>query len=91
MTRAFTLVELLVVITIIVLVLALIVPAMEKAIDHAERVRCAANLDAWGIAVVGMEARRTDVGWVTGARGPDPNGPINFYRGASHDARVHDR
>jgi len=49
--RAFTLIELLVVITVIVVLLALLAPALEKAIDAAERARCAANLDAWGIAV----------------------------------------
>jgi len=49
--RAFTVVELLVVITIIVILLALLTPALDKAIEAAERVRCAANLDAWGLGL----------------------------------------
>jgi prepilin-type N-terminal cleavage/methylation domain-containing protein len=40
---AFTLVELLVVITIIVVLLALLTPALDKAMSEAERVRCGAN------------------------------------------------
>jgi len=40
---AFTLIELLVAITVIVVLLSLMVPALEKAIDQAERVVCAAN------------------------------------------------
>jgi prepilin-type N-terminal cleavage/methylation domain-containing protein len=40
---AFTLVELLVVITIIVILLALLTPALDKAIEQAERAVCAAN------------------------------------------------
>ena len=49
--RGFTLVELLVVITIIVLLLALLVPALDKAVEAAERVRCSANLHAWGVSI----------------------------------------
>jgi prepilin-type N-terminal cleavage/methylation domain-containing protein len=43
--RAFTLVELLVVVTIIVVLLALLVPAMDKAIYQAELAICASQLD----------------------------------------------
>jgi len=45
---AFTLVELLVVVTIIVLLLALLAPAMDKAIYQAELAVCASRLDAIG-------------------------------------------
>jgi prepilin-type N-terminal cleavage/methylation domain-containing protein len=40
---AFTLVELLVVISIIVLLLALIAPALDKSVYEAQLVRCAAQ------------------------------------------------
>ena len=47
---AFTLVELLVVITIIVVLLALLVPALDKAIEHALRVKCGANQRQFAMA-----------------------------------------
>jgi prepilin-type N-terminal cleavage/methylation domain-containing protein len=43
MRRAFTIVELLVVVTIIVVLLSLLVPAMSKAIYQAQLVKCATN------------------------------------------------
>jgi prepilin-type N-terminal cleavage/methylation domain-containing protein len=45
-TRAFSLVELLVVVTIIVVLLALMVPAMERAMEAALRAKCATQLRA---------------------------------------------
>jgi prepilin-type N-terminal cleavage/methylation domain-containing protein len=48
MRAAFTLVELLVVITIIVILIALLTPALDRAIEMAERAKCGANLKAWG-------------------------------------------
>jgi prepilin-type N-terminal cleavage/methylation domain-containing protein len=51
MQRAFTLIELLVVVTIIVVLMALLAPAIDKAVEAAVRVKCAANLHAWGVAV----------------------------------------
>ena len=49
-SHGFTLIELLVVITIIVVLLALLTPAADKAIRLAEQARCAANLHALGLA-----------------------------------------
>lgn len=47
-TRAFTLVELLVVSTLIVILVALLSPALDKAVYEAELVTCAAQLKGWG-------------------------------------------
>jgi len=46
MRYAFTLVELLVVVSVIVVLLALLAPAMDKALYAAEMVKCMANLSA---------------------------------------------
>jgi len=48
----FTLVELLVVITIFVMLLALLMPAMEKAVYQAELAVCASRQDAIGSAAI---------------------------------------
>src|SRR5688500_17726571 len=53
MSRAFTLVELLVVIAIIVVLIAMLAPALDKAIYEAELVQCGAgNLKVWGSAAL---------------------------------------
>ena len=60
MRTAFTLVELLVVITIVVVLLALLAPAMDKAIYQAELAVCGANQDALagGATLYAMGSRR---------------------------------
>ena len=60
MTRAFTLVELLVVITIIVVLLALLTPAMDQAVYQAELAVCASRQDAIasGLTTYAMAANR---------------------------------
>ena len=50
LTPGFTLVELLVVITIIVVLLALLMPAMDQAVYQAELARCAANLKGTAVS-----------------------------------------
>jgi prepilin-type N-terminal cleavage/methylation domain-containing protein len=77
MTRpGFTIIELLVVVTIIVVLLALLTPALDKAIESAERAKCAANLDAWGIAhhTYYVEQRRRILSTMrTSSQYPNPN------------------
>jgi prepilin-type N-terminal cleavage/methylation domain-containing protein len=51
-TRAFTLIEMLVVIAIIVLLLALSMPAMSKAIRASQTVVCASNLHQVGVGLL---------------------------------------
>ena len=52
MTRGFTLVELLVVITIIVVLLALLAPALDEAVYQAELAVCGSRLKSTGTGVI---------------------------------------
>lgn len=50
--RAFTLIEILVVVTIIVALLAILLPSMGRALDATQRTVCASNVRQWSLAVL---------------------------------------
>src|SRR5262245_4593835 len=73
--KAFTLVELLVVIGIIALLISILLPTLSRAREAANTVKCAANLRSLGQGIAD---------YVANNKGTLP--PSNFYKGLAFDA-----
>ena len=75
MRRAFTIIEVLVVVTIIGVLIALLLPAVQSARDSARRTQCASNLKQIGIALLNFE----------NANKHFPSGYVSSYDNAGND------
>src|SRR5206468_34674 len=73
--RAFTLVELLVVIGIIAVLVGMLLPALNRARQQAVSVQCMSNLKQVGLAAL-MYAHENH-GWFPPSQGDEPNGGNN--------------
>jgi len=78
MRRAFTLIELMVVIAIVAILMALVLPALASAREKGKRAVCLSNLRQTGIAIQGYA--NDNEGMIPyGPKAPPFTSPANFY------------
>lgn len=98
-TKAFTLIELLVVIAIIALLLAIVMPSLRIAKEHARRLICATHMKSIGQAIVlyaerengklPMNFYQQDPGKTTLMNRRNYSNPVATYFLGNYDASVH--
>jgi prepilin-type N-terminal cleavage/methylation domain-containing protein len=75
--RGFTLVELLVVISIIAMLLAIMMPALSRARLIAKKLICLTNMKQYGMAVYAYSTTTGAIPWIFEGRGYPPKNPWN--------------
>jgi prepilin-type processing-associated H-X9-DG protein/prepilin-type N-terminal cleavage/methylation domain-containing protein len=80
--RAFTLIELLLVVGIIAVLISLLLPAVQSARENARRVQCTKNLMQIGVALANYaSAHKVFPPGVVNDKGPISNAPVGYHFG----------